>query len=114
MSVDVVCTNSNQMNTTNDKPISPSSSLSKAVRVLMISPEHPPINGGVGRYTYNLVQELRRQGVDVYVVCDNRGNGDYVGLSPSNIHNPEILLNLVDKITPDIVHIQYEPWVIRS
>ncbi|MGH9989963.1 MAG: hypothetical protein ACREAS_05940, partial [Nitrososphaera sp.] len=92
MSVDIVCTNSKQKNTTNDKPVSPSSSLFRALRVLMISPEYPPINGGVGRYTYNLVHELKRQGVDVYVASDNQGNGDYVGLSPSNIHNSEILL----------------------
>ena len=56
----------------------------------MISPEYPPINGGVGRYTYNLVQELNRTGSR----C---------------LYNSEILLNLVDKIKPDIVHIQYEP-----
>ena len=30
-------------------------------------------------------------------------------ITPNNIHNSEILLNLVDKIKPDIVHIQYEP-----
>jgi glycosyltransferase involved in cell wall biosynthesis len=73
------------------------------------APEYPPINGGVGRYTYNLVNELKRQGLDVYVACDNKGNGDYAGLSPNNMHNSEILLNLVNKIKPDIVHIQYEP-----
>ena len=27
-------------------------------------------------------------------------------ITPNNIHNSEILLNLVDKIKPDIVHIQ--------
>lgn len=75
----------------------------------MVSPEYPPINGGVGRYTYNLVQEFKREGIDVYVACDNLGNGDFVGLSPSNTNNSEILLDLVDKIKPDIVHIQYEP-----
>lgn len=56
----------------------------------MISPEYPPINGGVGRYTYNLVQELK-------------------GTGSRCLYNSEILLNLVDKIKPDIVHIQYEP-----
>ncbi len=104
--------NSKKTDTTNDKDIlrltSSASSFDK-LRVLMVSPEYPPINGGVGRYTYNLVQELRRQGIEVYVACDNRGNGDFVGLSPNNIHNSEIILRLVDKIKPDIVHIQYEP-----
>jgi glycosyltransferase involved in cell wall biosynthesis len=103
---------SRETHTANNKKIlsMPSSILSSEnLRILMVSPEYPPINGGVGRYTYNLVNELKRQGLDVYVACDNKGNGDYAGLSPNNMHNSEILLNLVNKIKPDIVHIQYEP-----
>jgi len=80
-----------------------------SIKILMVSPEYPPINGGVGRYTYNLVRELETHGVDVYVACDKQGKGDFVGLSPTNIHNSEILLSLVNKFRPDIVHIQYEP-----
>jgi glycosyltransferase involved in cell wall biosynthesis len=97
---------------TNDKNISRVSSSvlsSEKPRILMVSPEYPPVNGGVGRYTYNLVNELKRQGLEVYVACDNRGKGDFVGLSTNNIHNSEILLDLVNRIRPDIVHIQYEP-----
>jgi glycosyltransferase involved in cell wall biosynthesis len=75
----------------------------------MVSPEYPPINGGVGRYTFNLVRELKTQGADVYVACGKQGKGDFVGLSPTNTHNSEILLSFIDKIKPDIVHIQYEP-----
>jgi glycosyltransferase involved in cell wall biosynthesis len=78
-------------------------------KILMVSTEYPPINGGVGRYTYNLVHELKTHGADVYVACDKHGKGDFLGLSPTNMHNSEILLSLVDKIKPDIVHIQYEP-----
>ena len=26
-----------------------------SIKILMVSPEYPPINGGVGRYTYNLM-----------------------------------------------------------
>ncbi|HXW11768.1 MAG TPA: glycosyltransferase, partial [Nitrososphaeraceae archaeon] len=105
-------TKSNKTESTRYKNIlsvSPSSSLSGKIRILMVSPEYPPINGGVGRYTHNLVNELKRQGLDVYVACDNRGKGDFVGLSPNNMHNSEILLDLVNKIKPDVVHIQYEP-----
>jgi glycosyltransferase involved in cell wall biosynthesis len=93
----------------NNNSYSISQSSPRALRILMVSPEYPPINGGVGRYTYNLVQELKRQGIDVYVACDKKGKGQFVGLSPTNIHNSEILLSLVDEIKPDIVHIQYEP-----
>lgn len=78
-------------------------------RILMVSPEYPPMNGGVGRYAYNLVNELEGQGLDVYVACGDRGNGDYTGLSPNNIHDSDILLDLINKIKPDVVHIQYEP-----
>ena len=105
-------TKSEKIDMTNDKNVSnvPSLALSsEKPRILMVSPEYPPINGGVGRYTYNLVRELKRHGLEVYVVCDNEGKGDYTGLSHNNIHNSKILLDLVNKIKPDVVHIQYEP-----
>ena len=103
---------SRKIEETNDKNISlvSSSALSSQnLRILMVTTEYPPINGGVGRYTYNLVKELKRQGLEVHVACDSRGNGDYTDLSPNSMHNSEILLDLVNKIKPDIVHIQYEP-----
>ncbi|HZD36713.1 MAG TPA: glycosyltransferase family 4 protein [Nitrososphaeraceae archaeon] len=103
---------SKKIEVTNDKNIllvSSSALSSQKLRILMVSPEYPPINGGVGRYTYNLVKELERQGLEVHVACDSRGNGDYTGLSPNNIHNSELLLKLVNEIKPDIIHIQYEP-----
>ena len=72
---------SNNTESTSEKNISsvPQSLFGK-IRILMVSPEYPPINGGVGRYTHNLVNELKRQGLEVYVACDNRGKGDFVGL----------------------------------
>jgi glycosyltransferase involved in cell wall biosynthesis len=105
-------TKSNNTESISDKNISSVSQLSSSsrkIRILMVSPEYPPINGGVGRYTHNLVNELKRQGLEVYIACDNRGKGDFVGLYPKNMHNSEILLDLVNKIKPDVVHIQYEP-----
>jgi glycosyltransferase involved in cell wall biosynthesis len=104
-------TKSNNTESTSEKNISsvPQSSSFEKIRILMVSPEYPPINGGVGRYTHNLVNELKRQGLEVYVACDNRGKGDFVGLYPKNMHNSEILLDLVNRIKPDVVHVQYEP-----
>lgn len=76
----------------------------------MVTTEYPPMQGGVGRYTKNLVAALRNIGIhDVYVVCNEKGAGDFFGLEPTNEYNSDILLELVDKLHPDIVHIQYEP-----
>lgn len=77
-------------------------------RILMVCTEYPPMQGGVGRYTYNLTNALRKIGFDVRVVCNKLGDGDFFGLSPSNTDDSNVILQLVDKIKPDIVHIQYE------
>jgi glycosyltransferase involved in cell wall biosynthesis len=78
-------------------------------RVLMVCTEYPPMQGGVGRYTYNLTAALRKIGFDVQVVCNKLGSGgDFFGLSPSNTDDSNVILQLVDKIKPDIVHLQYE------
>ena len=49
----------------------------------MVSTEFPPMPGGVGRYTFNLTQSLRQLGIKVRVVCNDKGKGDFHGLSPS-------------------------------
>jgi glycosyltransferase involved in cell wall biosynthesis len=77
--------------------------------ILLVSPEYPPMPGGVGRYTYNLKENLVRMGLTVSVICDKQGHGDYSGLSQSNPRNSEVLLELVEKLRPDLVHVQYEP-----
>jgi glycosyltransferase involved in cell wall biosynthesis len=75
----------------------------------MVSTEYPPITGGVGRYTENLTKSLKKLGTDVYVACNDAGKGDFHGLSPQNAQNSQVLLEIVDDIKPDLVHIQYEP-----
>lgn len=77
-------------------------------RILMVSTEYPPMQGGVGRYTYNLTTSLRKIGFDVRVLCNRLGHGDFFGLSPYNTDDSNVILELVDKIKPDIVHLQYE------
>jgi glycosyltransferase involved in cell wall biosynthesis len=79
------------------------------MKLLMVSTEYPPMPGGVGRYTANLTSELRKAGLDVYVVCDEKGNGQYSGLSPKNPHNSDVLLKIVNDLKPDVVHVQFEP-----
>ncbi len=75
----------------------------------MVSTEYPPMPGGVGRYTANLTESLKKIGIDMYVVCDEKGKGNFSGLSPKNIQNSQALLNITSELQPDIVHIQFEP-----
>jgi glycosyltransferase involved in cell wall biosynthesis len=75
----------------------------------MVSTEYPPIQGGVGRYTANLTKSLRKSGFEVYVACNEKGEGDYLGLSPHNEDNSDVLLKAVQDLQPDLVHIQNEP-----
>ena len=75
----------------------------------MVSTEYPPMTGGIGRYTSNLTKELRKQGLEVYVVCEDKGNGDFSGISPENKQDSEVLLKIVEKLKPDLVHIQFDP-----
>jgi glycosyltransferase involved in cell wall biosynthesis len=81
------------------------------MRVLMVSTEYPPMRGGVGRYASKLVQALRRTGdrIEVDVVCNEDGNGEFRGISPSNERNSDVLLKIVEESRPDIVHVQFEP-----
>jgi glycosyltransferase involved in cell wall biosynthesis len=75
----------------------------------MISTEYPPMQGGVGRYTSNLTKSLRKLGLEVSVACNEKGEGDYLGLSPYNKDNSDVLLRAVQDLKPDLVHIQNEP-----
>ena len=75
----------------------------------MVSTEYPPMKGGIGRYTSNLVKALQNSGIEVYVICDDAGKGNFSGLSPTNKQNSEVLLKIVSEINPDIVHVQFEP-----
>ena len=86
------------------------SNIKNSLKILMVSTEYPPMYGGVGRYTYNLTKALRKLGHTVYVVCNNDGKeGDFFGLSSSfDKDNSGLLLEIVNKVKPDIVHIQFE------
>jgi glycosyltransferase involved in cell wall biosynthesis len=65
--------------------------------------------GGVGRYTANLTNSLKGIGVDMYVASNEKGAGNFSGLSPKNTDNAEVLLKIISELQPDIVHIQFEP-----
>ena len=74
----------------------------------MVSTEYPPMFGGVGRYTKNLSDALKKLGIRVYIACNERGNGDYFGLDAFNPHNSDVLMNIVDELGPNLVHVQLE------
>lgn len=74
----------------------------------MISTEYPPMQGGVGRYCKKLVDSLKNEGMQVFVVCNKDGKGDYDGISPKNQDNSNVLLKIVKEVEPDVVHVQYE------
>jgi glycosyltransferase involved in cell wall biosynthesis len=78
------------------------------ISVLMVSTEYPPMPGGVGRYTRNLALALKKLGVNVYIACNERGEGDFFGLDALNKENSRTLLRIVNQIKPDLVHVQLE------
>lgn len=65
--------------------------------ILMVCTEYPPMQGGIGRYVYNLVKSLRSKGIEIKVLSNSDGKGDYTGLSPFSKNNSEILFELVQK-----------------
>ena len=82
------------------------------MKILMVSTEYSPMRGGVGRYGANLVQALRERGtgIEVDVVCNEDGEGNFKGISPSNERNSDVLLKIVEEQSrPDVVHVQFEP-----
>ncbi len=78
------------------------------MKILMVSTEYPPMKGGVAHYSQKLVGSLRNEGLEVSVVCNEHGNGDFMGISPYNRHNPDVVIKAVKEFKPDVVHVQYE------
>lgn len=66
------------------------------------------MQGGIGRYTHNLVKSLRANNIEAIVASNSDGLSDYTGLSPTSKNNSEILLKITEESKPDIVHIQHE------
>jgi glycosyltransferase involved in cell wall biosynthesis len=104
------------------------------MKVLVVSGEYPPMKGGVGRYTYNLVHALaKKSNIDVSVAISATASpppagapaahattgaaanlkSNKVTLYPGIVRkgdkqNSDHLLQLVSETKPDIVNIQYE------
>ena len=97
------------------------------MKVLVVSGEYPPMKGGVGRYTFNLVHALaKKSNIDVSVAISAAAaahattasaaaspNSNKVTLYPGIVRkgdkqNSDHLLQLISETKPDIVNIQYE------
>jgi glycosyltransferase involved in cell wall biosynthesis len=83
------------------------------MKILLVSGEYPPMKGGVGRYTHNLSQALKRkQDVEVSVAVNAAHPSDEAGvhrvIKKGDRKNSDRLLDLVNKLEPDIVNVQYE------
>jgi glycosyltransferase involved in cell wall biosynthesis len=78
------------------------------MKILMVSTEYPPMKGGVAHYSQKLAGSLSNEGLEVSVVCNEHGNGDFTGISPYNRHNSDVVIKAVREFKPDVVHVQYE------
>jgi glycosyltransferase involved in cell wall biosynthesis len=95
------------------------------LRILVVTGEYPPMKGGVGRYTYNLVNALKkRNNIEIFIAMSNTNikttfsfsdahsysnNGIYYNIvKKGDKQNSARLLNLIEKLKPNIVNIQYE------
>jgi glycosyltransferase involved in cell wall biosynthesis len=92
------------------------------MRVLVVSGEYPPMKGGVGRYTKNLVEAIAKKtnvevcvaiGGDPDVATDRDRDSINITIYPGATRkgdksNSDRLLQIVSEIKPDIVNIQYE------
>ncbi|MCE5259725.1 MAG: glycosyltransferase family 4 protein [Chloroflexi bacterium] len=91
--------------------------MTQTLRVLMVSGEYPPLEGGVGDYTYLLGQEMVRQGAQVTVLTssgagEQRVDGEVLCLPWVEKWNLAILPGVLKRAAqvhqPDIVLIQYQ------
>ena len=95
------------------------------MRILIVTGEYPPMKGGVGRYTFNLVDALRKKkDIEIFIAMSTNKNTTTTSSNNSDLYhkngiyydivkkgdkrNSARLLNLTDKLKPDIVNIQYE------
>lgn len=102
------------------------------MKILVVSGEYPPLNGGVGRYTKNLVHAIaKKPNVEVSVAIGGGGGGGEGGSATAPVtsdpspdrnnvtvyhdvvrkgdkRNSERILQIVSETKPDVVNIQYE------
>ena len=70
------------------------------------------MQGGVGRYCKKLVDSLKDQDIEVRVVCNEDGQGDFLGISPHNPDNSTILLKIAKEYQPDVIHVSVRTGIV--
>jgi glycosyltransferase involved in cell wall biosynthesis len=93
------------------------------MRILFVTGEYPPMQGGVGDYTWSLGTALGNLGVDVSVLTSRDAGPNY--LVPQGVANVYTdvdkwswglsgqVRRLAQEIEPDVVHIQYQSAAYR-
>lgn len=88
------------------------------MRVLFVTGEYPPMQGGVGDYTWALGTALNGLGADVHVLTSHAAGP--IHLAPQGVANlyPEIdrwnwklsgqVARICQEVEPDVLHIQYQ------
>jgi glycosyltransferase involved in cell wall biosynthesis len=83
------------------------------MKVLFVSGEFPPMQGGVGDYTREIGLALRDLGCQVHVATSTKagpvpGLTLYPAVDRWNWRCWGVLLDLIDRLQPDVVHVQYQ------
>lgn len=88
------------------------------LRILFVTGEYPPMQGGVGDYTWTLGSTLASMGLDIHVLTGEDAGPSH--LAPRGVSNvyPQVVTwswgmrrqvrELVEEIEPDVIHIQYQ------
>lgn len=88
------------------------------MRVLFVTGEYPPMQGGVGDYTWWLGRALCARGVDVHVLTSHEAGPAHLAPAGGGVVYPDIqtwrwglageVRRLADEIQPDVLHVQYQ------
>jgi predicted glycosyltransferase len=55
------------------------------------------------------VNKITKSDCEVLVLCDQKCNENYKGISPFTEDNSNIILKVIEDVKPDVIHIQFEP-----
>lgn len=88
------------------------------MRILFVTGEFPPMQGGVGDYTWSLGATLAKHGIEVHVLTSRAAGPSH--LVPAGVDNvyPEVaawrwglarqVRQIAHEVQPDVLHIQYQ------